>query len=73
VTGRVCVAPSKNTLDKNRARPGPIRFIAIPQTVWSALQVTEAKAWISPKTAPPGLRRQSPARDFRRNIRQRRR
>ena len=64
VTGRVCVAPSKNTLDKNRARPGPIRFIAIPQTVWSALQVTEAKAWISPKTAPARPAQTKPSQGF---------
>ena len=51
-TGFVIVAPSKNNLDKNNDTPGPIKLIAIPETVWSALKVTDATACNKAKSPP---------------------
>jgi len=43
-TGCDMVAPSNNRRQTNRATPGPIKLMAIPDIVWSALQVMAANA-----------------------------
>ncbi len=55
------VAPSKNIRQKNRANPGPMRFSAMPEMVWSARQVTAATACSSASSPPasPAARKPS--------------
>jgi hypothetical protein len=45
-------APSNMLRQANRAMPGASRLMATPETVWSAVKVTDAKAWSAAMSIP---------------------
>ena len=62
-TAGLCVPPSHIRRARNRAMPGPSRLSAMPETFWSALNVTAATACSSAKAPParPAIKKPSHA------------
>ena len=63
-TGKDKAAPSKKYFDKNIASPGPIKFIARPDTVWSARKFIDAIACKSASKPPEIPAHNNPSHAF---------